>query len=157
MLELVVTVDEVTPTLTVMVEKLGDLTKPLTTVLADGLFSAQEQVFEGKGALFGGPRWDAMAPRTIAKGRDPATLLVETGGLLSSLSRGSEGNSFEVGPTEGEAGTSLVSPRNSFPYAAQQQLGNQSYPSRPYLAWYEERFSDYDLVFLDWFFSESEA
>jgi len=150
-------VDNVSPQLEIMVERMGDYTHPLTTILEDGLFTAQQQVQEGKGGAFGGSAWPHMAEATIKKGRDPGTLLVETGGLLLSMSRGAAGNLFEVTPTEGSAGTQLESSRNGFPYPAAQQAGTSSYPARFFLAWYEERFPDYDLVFLDWIFANEEA
>jgi hypothetical protein len=145
--------EDVTPTLVLMVERMGDLKEPLTTILQDALFSAQEQVVEGKGSLFGRSRWDAMSEFTIKKGRDPGTLLVEEGNLLLSLSKGGGGNIFEVSEREGVAGTNLTG-RGGFPYAAQQQVGNKAYPARPYLEWYEERFDDYGKVFEEWILPE---
>jgi hypothetical protein len=148
-IELVVE-DNATPYLSVLVERMSDFSAPLTKILEDGLFSGQEQVVEGKGGMFGRSAWPPMAASTIRKGRDPATLLVERGGLLLSLSRGADGNIFEVEPSEGTAGTGLVSSRNAFPYPAWQQKGTKSYPPRPYLAWYEERFPAYNAFIGDW-------
>lgn len=156
MIELLIE-DGVTPTLSLMVERLSDFTEPLATILADGLFSAQQQVVEGKGAAFGGAAWPAMSEVTIKKGRDPGTLEVETGGLLLSLSRGGAGNIFEIGPTEGSAGTGLESARTGFAYPAWQQRGTSHYPGRPFVAWYAERFPAYDKTLEDWILGREAA
>jgi hypothetical protein len=152
---LVVVEDGITPTLMLITERLEDFTVPLTAILDEGLFSAQEQVYEGKGAAFGFPAWEPMAPATIAKGRDPATLLVESGRLLLSMTRGSEGNIFAVSPTEGVAGTNVTDPRNGFAYpSGQQRPGRAKRPARPFLLWYPERVSQYDVMMLDWISGE---
>lgn len=151
-LEITAAHDGITPQLTLAMERTSDMTEPLTAILEDGLFTAQRQVVEGKGALFGGAGWPDMAPYTIEKGRDPLTLLVETGALVLSMSRGAPGNVFQVGATEGVAGTSLASQRTGYGYAAGQHRGapRANRPPRPYLLWYAERLPDYDRLIAAW-------
>lgn len=143
MLSLEIVQDEVTPFLEVTVERLGDFTIPLTQILEDGLFSAQQQIVEGKGSEFGGAGWEPMAPSTVKSGRDPATLLVKSGALVASLTRGGSGNVFVVGPEEGYAGSDVF-------YGAFQQGGTSRIPARPFLVWYDERISDYEMLLMNW-------
>lgn len=154
MFEIRIAKDELTPTLEIISDRLGDMSSPIETVLTDGLFSAQAQIVEGQGELFGAGGWKEMSEVTIKKGRTPGTLELDTGAQLLSFNRGGAGNFLEAGPNEGSAGTRLVSPRNTFPYPYWQHKGTDRYPGRPSLVWYEERLPDYDLVFLDWFLRE---
>lgn len=154
MIEITIEGDTFTPTANLVVDRLRDFTEPLTLILADALLSAQEQIVEGKGSLFSGPTWDPMAASTVKKGRDPATLLVETGALVNSLTRGGDGNIFEVGPTEGIAGTGLTSPRNGYGYAAGQQEGSRNRPPRGYLFLYDERLDVYESWFANWIMAD---
>lgn len=148
MIELTIAEDGISPLLSIIDERLSNMTEPLTQILADGLFSAQQQVAEGKGTMFGGSGWAPMAESTIKKGRDPATLLVDSGIMLGSLTRGSSGNIFDVGPMEGVAGSTI-------PYASHQQYGSSRRPPRPFLAWYPEQFPIYDALILDWISGEA--
>lgn len=145
-----VTRDTVSPALRVISERLVDFSEPIGLVLQDGLAAAQEQIVEGKGALFGGTPWPPMAEYTIKKGRDPATLLEDTGALLLSLSRGGSSNLFEVTPQEGRAGTTITSKRSGYPYGMGQQAGARNRPPRPSVAWPEEHLPLYDSLFLEY-------
>lgn len=148
MLKFEIEQDQATPWLKLASEKLGDMTEPLTSILEDGLQSAQTQVVIGKGAAFGGASWVAMAPATIKTGRNPATLLVKSGELADSLLRGAAGNFFEVTPFEAVGGSSVD-------HAAYQYNGTSRIPARPFPAWYAERFEKYDRIIGDWVTGEA--
>ncbi|MDQ6892208.1 MAG: hypothetical protein M3167_06330 [Acidobacteriota bacterium] len=139
--------DEIAPELRIMSERMGDFSEPFSVILADGLGAAQETIVEKKAAPGGGP-WALMAEATIRKGRDPSTLLIETGEGVLSLSRGGSGNVFEVGPVEGRAGSVLTSKRTGYPYMKGMQEGAFNRPPRPFLAWPEERIPQYGSLIL---------
>lgn len=144
--------DQVTPLLRLIDTRLGDLTAPLARIGGDGMRAAQVQVIEGKGSAWGGAPWAPMAPATIAKGRNPATLGVDKGKMADSLSRGRGGNIFEVTPTSFEGGTNLVSERG-FAYPSAFHGGTSRQPGRHFMQWYSERFDTYNSIIADFVMS----
>jgi hypothetical protein len=142
-----ITKDTFSSQLNLSIGRAGDFSEPIGIILNDGLAAAQEQIVEGKGALFGGEPWFPMAESTVKKGRDPATLLIDRGVLLLSLNRGGPGNFFDVGPMEGAAGTAITD--RGYPYAIGQTIGARNRPPRPFLWWPEERIPQYESLFLD--------
>lgn len=142
-----ITKDTIAPLLTLMAERVGDFSEPIGIVLNDALGTVQEQIVEGKGALFGGDAWLPMAAATIKKGRDPSTLMLDRGHLLLSLIKGGPANIFEVTPSEGRAGTSIED--RGYPYGLGQQIGARNRPPRAFAWWPEERIPQYESLFLD--------
>ena len=113
--------------------KLANLADPISEIMEQQLLDAQHSVEVQKG--FWGEQWPDMAKATIRSGRDPSTLLVDSGRLVESLQRGAAENIFEVGASSGIAGSSV-------PHARFQQEGSDRHPlrpPRPFLAWAEER------------------
>jgi len=159
-------VTDATAYLHLVEENLGDLREPLTELLTLGLADARADI-ASQGTLFG-DGWAGMSPwtpivaRTLyGKERSPGTLLEDTGALVASLEVGGPANLFEVGPTEGSAGSAALSPRNGFPTAAAMQEGTSrtfhvlqgegfsetGIPPRPFLSWHEERSDEYVAIF----------
>lgn len=130
--------DEATPLLRVIDAGLDDFTTVNEEMLGLGLEDAAFDVEFSKGALFERP-WTPMALSTIRKGRDPATLMVEEGALLGSLSRGGENNVFRAGPFEGIAGSDDLK-------IGYQHYGTDRIPERPILLWNEERFPEFEAI-----------
>lgn len=125
-----------------------DMTRPIEKVLEMALSDSVEAIFAQ------GPGWFPMAASTQKRGRDPNTLLFETGGLMDSLKRGTAGNVFMVEPHEGVAGTSYRGPRSSYAIGKWQQEGTRGgvlpgIPARPFLYWREDKQPSYLQVFRD--------
>jgi hypothetical protein len=133
--------DEATPTIRLIDARLSDFTPLNERILEIGLSDAAFDVEVSKGALFGRV-WAPMAFSTARKGRDPATLMVEHGALLGSLSRGGAGNVFTAGPFEGEA-------KSEDDSIALHHYGTATEPERSILLWNEERYPEFDAMAAD--------
>ena len=121
--------------------RLTSLKAPIEQILRLAAQSNVEQVRVGKGAAFGGAPWAPMAASTVKSGRDPETLLVDSGDLLRSLAPGSN---MIVQDFEGSLGTDVF-------YAPFQAFGtSRGIPPRHFLEWYDEQEGVYDQVMLDY-------
>jgi hypothetical protein len=145
----------------------GSQKAPIASLLEMGLADARVEIESQGDHLAGG--WPGMNPLTpfiyeLLKGRDHAgSLLQADGALLASLSKDAAGNIFEVGDTEGEAGTSapgagFVQDGTSttffvlqFLRSGKKEWGGSGIPGRKFLFWSEQRLSDYERVYLDHF------
>lgn len=172
--------DEIGPYLQVMTSRAGDWSQPITRVLESGLEDAR-QTIQGGGPDFG---WAPTSLWTLkvdeAIGRARQGQLRETGGLLASF------RLFEVGPTEGSAGSDspiakfqqegtdktffflqwlrsigAISPEERFaagsPGTVSQFFGGRGIIPRAFLFWREEKFDEYDRIFMDHLMAEGEG
>ncbi len=144
--------ENVTPTVRIMGERLGDMRVPLTRIMEDGLQVAQARVMGA--SVPGSEPFAPMSPATIRHGRSPSSLLRDTGRLAASLERGGVGNVFEVTADSGEAGTAVRNDRG-FPYGAAIQAGTAFMPPRPFLSWYSSRLTEYDRILIAYISGEA--
>ena len=121
-------VDTVTPHLAEMTAKLSDLTVPITAIGQAWMRDAAINIGAAKGALYG-PAWPPMAASTVRKGRNPATLLVDTGALLDAAS-GGPGAFSSVTPMSGEFAIEPIGKRGA--YAGFQNFGTSKIPARDF-------------------------
>jgi hypothetical protein len=135
MVEIIVTLDEISGELRMITERAGDFTAPITRILEDGLAAARQR-FVTKGPGPSGETWAEPAPGTHYGPGE--SLLVRSGHLLDSLSQGGEDNIFEVTATEGQAGTGVL-------YAGFNVISGM----RPFIGWTEDHFPAYDNLVLD--------
>jgi hypothetical protein len=141
--------DEATPTLRLIDARLDDFTSVNDRMLRIGLSDAAFDTEVSKGALFG-RAWAPMALSTIKKGRDPATLMVEFGALLGSLSPGGDNNVLTARPFDGIAES--TDPKIGF-----QHYGTDRITAREILLWNEERFPEFEAMVADHVLGEETA
>ena len=155
MISVTVEKDEAGPYLSFVSAQASDFTAPITQVLNSGMDDARETI-RGGGPDFG---WAPYAPWTFkvdkAIGRTRIGMLQEKGRLLGSI-----GNVFEVGPTEGKAGSNLPHARFQqegtdktffflqFLSTGKREFGGRGITPRPFMWWHEEKFPEYDAMFM---------
>lgn len=160
MLAITIEKNEIGPYLQVLAERASDWSQPITKVLESGLEDARA-VISGGGSSFG---WAPTSPWTLkvdeVLGRARQGQLQETGGLLNSL------RVFAVSPSEGEAGTDSPVARYQQEGTSRtffllqlpmREFGGYGIPPRPFLFQHEEKFPEYDAMFLDHLMAEGEG
>jgi hypothetical protein len=148
--------DDAGPYLRAVSDRAADFTEANRAVLESGMNDARETIRAG-GPDFG---WAPHHPFTTVVdrilGRARVGTLQEKGALLGSI-----GNVFNVTATEGEAGSNLANAKFQqegtdrtffflqFVRTGEGKWGGRGITPRPFMWWHEQRFPEYDAIYLN--------